>query len=237
MAARIAVYHAGEGYRNAFYQRNALTALAIAVVLHCLAVVSYYIATGASHDEFAAATKIRTLRIVDLPQTSIQLSGATPQVEALTSSPKIVAGSPVPVPDAEVRAEQTIPSVLDQPVTGASSSAVDGGNIVVVEPAAPPEEPLRPFASVEKPPRVVTQVSPEYPEIARRAGVEGTVWVKIVIDKEGKVRKAEIERSDADVFNEPALNAARQWVFTPALMNSGPVEVWGSIPFNFKLRK
>jgi len=38
----------------------------------------------------------------------------------------------------------------------------------------------------------VKNPSPIYPEIARRAGVEGTVWVKIWVDKEGKAKKAQI---------------------------------------------
>jgi len=42
-------------------------------------------------------------------------------------------------------------------------------------------------------------------------------------------------KSDAEIFNEPAVEAAKQWLFTPAYMNNGPVAVWVSIPFRFKL--
>jgi protein TonB len=93
------------------------------------------------------------------------------------------------------------------------------------------------FIPVEKQPVPVKQATPEYPEIAKRAGVEGTVWVKVLVDKEGKAKKAIIMKSDAEIFNEPAIAAALQWVFTPAIMNNGPVAVWAAIPFRFKLNK
>jgi TonB family protein len=65
--------------------------------------------------------------------------------------------------------------------------------------------------------------------------LEGNVFVKVWVDKEGKVRKAVIQKSDAPIFEEPAKEAAMQWVFTPALMQKGPVSVWVSIPFRFRL--
>ena len=61
-----------------------------------------------------------------------------------------------------------------------------------------------------------------------RAGLEGKVWVKIWVDKEGRPKQVVILKSDAEIFNEPAVEAAKQWVFTPAYMNNGPVAVWVS---------
>ena len=102
-----------------------------------------------------------------------------------------------------------------------------------IEDDGPPPD----FVPVEKQPAPVKNPSPIYPEIARRAGVEGTVWVKIWVDKEGKAKKAQILKSDAELFNQAAIDAAMQWVFTPAVMNNGPVAVWVSIPFKFKLNQ
>ena len=39
------------------------------------------------------------------------------------------------------------------------------------------------------------------------------------------------------VFNEAAVQAALGWVFTPAMMNNGPVRVWAAVPFRFKLTR
>ncbi|MCX8009714.1 MAG: energy transducer TonB, partial [Ignavibacteria bacterium] len=92
------------------------------------------------------------------------------------------------------------------------------------------------FVPFEKGPEIIKQVVPEYPDLARRANLEGKVWVKIWVDKEGKPRKAEVIKSDAEIFNEPAVKAAMQFLFTPAMMNNGPVAVWVTIPFKFNLR-
>ena len=51
----------------------------------------------------------------------------------------------------------------------------------------------------------------------------------------GRVREAAVEYSQAECLNDAALEAARGYIFTPAYMNNGPVAVWVSIPFRFKL--
>jgi protein TonB len=72
--------------------------------------------------------------------------------------------------------------------------------------------------------------------MAVRAGLEGTVWVKILVDKDGRPKKAVVVKSTAEMFDDAAVQAAMQFVFTPAVMNNGPVKVWVSIPFRFTLK-
>jgi protein TonB len=145
-------------------------------------------------------------------------------------------GIPVPVPDAEVSPEATIASQDElskqaAPVIDASGS---GGSTSIEQDLRIDEEPPD-FVPVEKAPEVVKRIEPKYPELALRAGLEGNVYIKVWVDKEGKVRKAVVQKSDSPVFEEPAKEAAMQWVFTPALMQKGPVSVWVSIPFRFRL--
>jgi len=92
------------------------------------------------------------------------------------------------------------------------------------------------FVAYEKGPTVVRKIEPKYPAMAQRVGLEGNVLLKVWVDKEGKVRKAVILKSDAEIFNQAAQDAAVQWVFTPAVMQKGPVSVWVSIPFRFRLQ-
>jgi protein TonB len=92
-----------------------------------------------------------------------------------------------------------------------------------------------PFRPIEKPPEIVKKIEPKYPEIAVRAGIEGTVFLNVWVDKMGRVRKAVVLRSEAQVLNSSAEDAAMQWLFTPAIMQHSPVSVWVSIPFRFKL--
>jgi protein TonB len=123
---------------------------------------------------------------------------------------------------------------LNQPSTIGDSAVGDGGAIIVpetIEEEIPPDI----FKPAEKPPVPVVYPAPGYPEIAQRAGIEGTVWVRIWVTKEGKAKRAEMLKSDSDLFDQSALDAAMHWVFTPAVMNNGPVAVWVSIPFRFKL--
>jgi TonB family protein len=98
------------------------------------------------------------------------------------------------------------------------------------------EEEPPPFVPVEREPVLMRKVEPVYPELAIRAGLEGKVWVKIWVDREGRAHKAEVTKSTSEIFNESTLAAAMKCAFVPAYMNGGPVAVWVSIPYTFKLR-
>ena len=182
---------------------------------------------------------VRIMKYTDLgPPPSITNSEAAPQVAVTVPVAKPTVGVPVPVPDAEVSPEQTIATQTEMSaVTSPTTGTGDGEGVQVQQDIRIEDEDPADFVPVEKQPIPVKQVNPEYPEMARRASVEGTVWVKILVDKEGKAKKAVIMKSDADIFNEAAIKAALQWVFTPAMMNNGPVAVWAAVPFRFKLNK
>ncbi len=91
--------------------------------------------------------------------------------------------------------------------------------------------------AVDTKPVPVKQVSPDYPEIAKRDSIQGTVWVECLVDIEGKVKKAVIMKSEAEILNNSAKEAALHWEFTPALKDNHPVAAWVAIPFRFKLNK
>jgi TonB family protein len=98
-----------------------------------------------------------------------------------------------------------------------------------------PDSDAADFVPVENEPQIVKKVEPAYPEPAMRAGFEGNVIVKMRIDKEGKVNQVVVLKSDAAIFNEPAIEAAKQFIFTPAHVKNEPVAVWVSYPFHFRL--
>ncbi len=89
--------------------------------------------------------------------------------------------------------------------------------------------------SVDTEPGLVKNAVPVYPEEAKKNGLEGTVYVKIWIDEDGKVKDALIQKSDAEIFNQPSVDAAKQFQFTPALKDGTPVSVWVTVPFKYKL--
>jgi protein TonB len=73
----------------------------------------------------------------------------------------------------------------------------------------------------------------EYPDIARQAGVEGTVVVQALVGVDGRVRETRIVRS-IPLLNGAAQEAVRQWRFKPAATGGGPVATWVSIPISFR---
>ena len=92
------------------------------------------------------------------------------------------------------------------------------------------------FVPYDREPQIIKKVEPTYPEPAKRAGLEGKVTVKMLVDSKGRVGQVVVLKSDAEVFNEPAIEAAKQFAFTPATMNNKPVAVWISYPFRFRLQ-
>ena len=98
-------------------------------------------------------------------------------------------------------------------------------------PDAPPPD----FVEVEKEPVVKSTKVAVYPDLALRAGLEGKVWLKLWIDTKGEVRNAIVLKSDNEIFNQSAIEAARQFTFAPAYAKGKPVSVWVSLPFKFKL--
>jgi TonB family protein len=83
-----------------------------------------------------------------------------------------------------------------------------------------------------KPPTKIKDVKPVYPAIARSAQVSGVVTIEATIGSDGKVTDAKVVRS-IPLLDQAALDAVRQWEYTPTLLNGVPVPVITSITINF----
>ncbi|MBI2430346.1 MAG: TonB family protein, partial [Ignavibacteriales bacterium] len=95
---------------------------------------------------------------------------------------------------------------------------------------------LKEIGEVEKQPDpIYPPVWPVYPKEAREKGIEGVVYVKMLVNEKGVVEKAVVEQSDAEVFNKSSIDAAMKWRFKPALQKGTPVSTWVVLPFKFKL--
>ncbi|KAA3609320.1 MAG: M56 family peptidase [Calditrichaeota bacterium] len=78
-----------------------------------------------------------------------------------------------------------------------------------------------------------------YPEIARKAGLEGRVILNVLVGIDGKVKDTQILKNLADGNNgcaEAAINAVRAVNWRPAEQKGKPVEVWVAIPVIFRLK-
>jgi TonB family protein len=78
------------------------------------------------------------------------------------------------------------------------------------------------------------QVQPTYPAVARAAGAQGSVEVEVVVDEQGNIESAKAV-SGHQLLRDAAVDAARQWVFAPTLLQGKPVKVKGIISFEFAL--
>src|SRR5437773_524756 len=86
-----------------------------------------------------------------------------------------------------------------------------------------------------KPPTKVKDVKPEYPAIARSARVQGVVIIEAVIGPNGQVEETKVLRS-IPLLDAAALDAVKQWTFTPTLLNGTPVPVIMTVTVNFTLQ-
>ena len=92
------------------------------------------------------------------------------------------------------------------------------------------------FVPHEKEPEMYHQVKPTYPRLCRKAGIEGKVIIKVLLDKEGNVVKAKIAKSSGiESLDRAALEVAPKNKFSPALQNSIPIPLWVSYTVQFRL--
>lgn len=112
-------------------------------------------------------------------------------------------------------------------------------------PPPPPEEEEEPeedfFTVVEEMPELIgglqeLQASIEYPDQARRAGIEGRVYVQFIVNEEGQVEDPQVIRGIGGGADEEALRAVRQAQFRPGMQRGRPVRVQYSLPIVFQLQ-
>jgi protein TonB len=84
--------------------------------------------------------------------------------------------------------------------------------------------------------RLITQVRPIYPEEAKKKRIQGVVSFRVLITKAGEVRDIEVLKGDP-MLVPAALNAVKQWRYSPFLLNSEPVEIKTQIDINFTLNQ
>ncbi len=88
---------------------------------------------------------------------------------------------------------------------------------------------------VSKPPVLISHEEPAYPETARVQGIEGAVYLQVVVDEEGRVADAHIIRSDNALFNNAALAAVKRWKYTSPRADGRAVRVYKTVTMRFTL--
>jgi protein TonB len=122
-------------------------------------------------------------------------------------------------------------------VAGGIPGGTLGGVVGGIQPPPPPppkQEPLRVGGAIKEP-KIVKRVEPIYPTIAQTAKVQGYVIIEAIIGKDGRVRDAKVIKP-APLLDQSALDAVKQWVYSPPTLNGDPVEVIMSVTVIFSLK-
>ena len=110
-------------------------------------------------------------------------------------------------------------------------------------PPDPPTPPPTPKIEIRRPIRVaspvqvsrlIKKVDPEYPPLARRARLEGSVVAEALITESGTIDSLRII-SGNPLFYQSVLDAVKQWRYEPTLLNGEPIDVITTITVNFRL--
>ena len=221
------------------YSRNYTIGVMIAIFLHLLGVTSYYIYQAMTKEDYDNIPTVRIVKYSELGPPPSITNEAAPQIAVSGPVAAPTVGVPIPVPDEQAPPEQTIASQQEMSAQAAPSLGADlssGAQITQDIKIESDEDPdFNKFVPYEKGPEMVVAAKPEYPEIAKRAGITGKVFVKVLVDKEGRPKRAVVIKSDSELFNQPAIDAAMKSAFTPAIQNQHPIAVWIVLPYKFQL--
>jgi protein TonB len=101
-------------------------------------------------------------------------------------------------------------------------------------PKVPPKKmPIR--VGILKPSQLIYRVNPAYPELASRIHVSGVVCLEAIIDEEGNVTDITV-LSGHPLLRDAAVEAVKQWKYTPTVQNGEPAPILASIQIAFRLR-
>ncbi len=84
--------------------------------------------------------------------------------------------------------------------------------------------------------KLIRKVDPLYPRIAQITRVSGTVELEAVIDEEGNVTEPKI-LSGNELFNKAALDAVKQWKYSPTILNGEPIQIVTMIKVIFRIQR
>jgi protein TonB len=172
-------------------------------------------ASSSAHASFAART---------YAPTHVQPLSQIPDVGLVEAPPSLATGSDIGVPGGT--GVSSIVSQLIQPVIPQPKPRV-------AETAQVPSKPV-PMGGEVQAAKLVKKVIPVYPPLARQARVSGTVQLLGIIAKDGTIQQLQVV-SGHPLLVKAALDAVRQWVYRPTLLNGQAVEVIAPIDVIFKL--
>ncbi|NQT24389.1 energy transducer TonB [candidate division KSB1 bacterium] len=166
------------------------------------------------------SVKLDVIQVEDIPQTEQQKQTQAP------ARPTV----PIASEDEDLPEDETI-DFTDWDINDAAPPPPppEDDEAIVFVPYDEPPEPVGGFAAIQK--RL------KYPEIARKAGVEGRVLVYAQVDEQGVVQRTRVIQSlGPNGCDEAAEAAIKSVKWKPAKQRDRSVKVWIAVPVDFRLR-
>jgi protein TonB len=156
----------------------------------------------------------------------------------VTPPPSTVLQAPIEVPT-EIKPDAGIDLGLEGGVPGGVEGGVQGGVVggvvggVLDSPAPPTPRVVRVGGEVKEPTKL-RNVNPAYPEVAMASGIQGTVVLEATIAPNGRVADVRVVRS-LPLLEKAAIDAVKQWIYTPTLVDGVPVTAIMTVTVKFQL--
>ncbi len=80
--------------------------------------------------------------------------------------------------------------------------------------------------------------APVYPMLSRKRKEQGTVWMLLLVSKDGLVTELKLKKTSGfDRLDQAALQAVKKWKFQPARKEGQPIDYWYELPLKFSLQQ
>lgn len=219
------------------YQRNFFFASSITTGFIVFILLTFWLVGVIKGEEkiFVAGKIIKTIADLGPPPT---VAKKPPQVKVdkpNVAKPKV--GIPKPVADDELLDDDVVLATKEElaDIVAPDITAGDGDFVVDID-----EDDYLPgmdeFVPVEIMPEMIYEVTPVYPRMAKQAGLDGYVWIKALVGKDGSVLEAVVAKTSGNgSLDDAALAVAKQYRYKPGIQNGRPVAVWVTYKVNFVL--
>ena len=199
-------------------------AMAVAVAVHAILFVINF-------PTFARDIKVEKKKPKVFVIQNVRFKPPPPKQEQQIPKPK---AKKVPIPDPTP--DEPEPIRIPEPEEELEIPDVD--DLVIAVPEAPPPVDTGPIfvtGDVQKPVKI-SDVQPQYTEIARKARIQGVVILQTIINKEGNITDVKVLKGLPMGLTEAAVAAVEQWRYEPATLNGKPVAVYFNLTVNFQLQ-
>ncbi len=177
---------------------------------------------------------IRETAAAIVPRLTPPLLTAPSRINPLNTRPVQLTdvGAPPLIPDGAIVTDSVAPSFLGQRPLAVAPPA-EPAKAPVAKPA-PPSGPIRIGGTVQAA-KLIHQVKPLYPALAKQVRIQGTVQLQAVIARDGTIQNLQLV-SGHPLLVPAAMEAVRQWRYSPTTLNGEVVEVLTQVDVHFKLQ-